>query len=179
MTIIDCAAMIEPHWRWDTCPFVAQTYHQGDEFQEFGLKWYGTGFSHVTAPGWKIRGAAVLDDYTLDDFVGVATVADFVDEQEIGPHALRERIERERARRILIVKTGHANRISNRRAGYWRKAPVIAPGVADLAKELGYLHIAVDLPCDSVEARRPDGEGAIENRNEAFRRRAHECVACW
>ena len=175
MTIIDCAAMIEPHWRWDTCPFVSQTYHQGDEFQEFGLKWYGTGFSQVTAPGWKIRGGALLDDYSLDDFVGVATVADFVDEQEIAPHALRERIGRERARRILIVKTGHADRISNRRAGYWRKAPVIAPGVADLAKELGYLHVAVDLPCDSVEARRPDGEGAIENRNEAFRRRAHEC----
>ena len=51
MKILDCAAMIEPHWRWDSCPFVSQSYHEGDEFQEFGLKWYGTGFSQVTRAG--------------------------------------------------------------------------------------------------------------------------------
>ena len=174
MTIIDCAAMIEPHWRWESCPFVSQTYHEGDEFQEFGLKWYGTGFSQVSAPGWRNRGAARLDDYPLEDFVGVATVADFSAEREIGSGALRAKVGRSRGRRLLIVKTGHADRISNRRAGYWRKAPVLDPEVADAAKDLGYLHIAVDLPCDRVEARRPGGEGAIENPNESFRRRVHE-----
>ena len=175
MTIIDCAAMIEPHWRWESCPFVSQTYHEGDEFQEFGLKWYGTGFSQVSAPGWRNRGAAKLDDYSLEDFVGVATVADFSGEQAIGSGALRTKVGSSQARRILILKTGHADRISNRRAGYWRKAPVLDPEVADAAKDLGYLHIAVDLPCDRVEARRPGGEGAIENPNESFRRRVHEC----
>ena len=96
MTIIDCAAMIEPHWRWESCPFVSQTYHEGDEFQEFGLKWYGTGFSQVSAPGWRNRGAAKLDDYSLEDFVGVATVADFSGEREIGSGALRAKVGRSR-----------------------------------------------------------------------------------
>ena len=66
----------------------------------------------MTAPGWKIRGTALLDDYSLDDFVGVATVPDFVDEQAIGPHALRERIERARARRLLIVWTARRSSVS-------------------------------------------------------------------
>ena len=174
MAVVDCAAMIEPHWRWDSFPFVSQSYHRGDEFQEFGLKWYGVGFSCVTAPGWKIRGAARLDDYPLEAFAGVATVADLASEREITPHILRNRLDGTSPRRLLVLKTGHADRVSSHRAGYWRKAPVIAPEVADLARELGYLHVAVDLPCDSVEARRPGGEGAIENRNESFRRRMHE-----
>ena len=137
--------------------------------------WYGAGFTHVTAPGWKIRDAARLDDYPLDAFVGVATVADVSGEPEITPEVLRARLDGPGGRRLLVIRTGHSDRISNRRAGYWRKTPAIAPGVADLARALGYLHVAVDLPCDRVEARRPGGEGAIENRNESFRRRVHEC----
>ncbi len=56
MRIIDCAPIMEPHWLWETTPFVSQAYVEGDEFQEFGLKWFGTGFSFTSAPGWKLRG---------------------------------------------------------------------------------------------------------------------------
>ena len=61
MSVIDCAAMLEPHWHWDTCTFVSQSRSEGDEFQEYGLKWRGSGFSQVSAPGWQTRGARRLE----------------------------------------------------------------------------------------------------------------------
>ena len=170
MTIIDCAAMLEPHWHWDTSTFVSQNRSEGDEFQEFGLKWRGSGFSQVSAPGWKIQGGMLLEDFSLDALVGVARIVDFCPGDEIG---FGERLENGPSRRILFLRTGHASRVSRRSTSYWRSAPRIPPEVADIAAEHGYVHIATDLPCDSVAARRPDGSGGIENGNEPFRARAH------
>ena len=174
MATIDCAARIEPHWRWESHPFVAQSYHWGDEFQEFGLRWRGTGFTHVTAPGWRIRGARRLDAYPLSAFVGVATVVDATDAASVGPERLGAATADAAARGILVLRTGHADRVGNRSPAYWRDAPEIDPGVADLAAERGCRHLAVDLPCDDVPAGRPDGEGGFRNPNGALRRRAHE-----
>ncbi len=170
MSVIDCAAMLEPHWHWDTCTFVSQSRSEGDEFQEYGLKWRGSGFSQVSAPGWRTRGARRLEDYGLDAFAGVATVMDVGPEFETD---FGSRLKRAPSRAILVLRTGHASRVSRRSAEYWRSAPQIPPEVAEIAAELGYVHIAADLPCDSVAASRPDGSGAIANGNEDFRARAH------
>ena len=76
MPIIDCAQTIEPHFHWQSHSFVSQDPGRGDEFQEFGLKWRGSGFSFVSAPRWRIAGALRLDAYPLDAIAGVATVLD-------------------------------------------------------------------------------------------------------
>lgn len=171
MRVIDCAAMLEPHWHWNTTTFVSQSRSEGDEFQEFGLKWRGSGFSQVSSPGWKIQGARALEAYSLDVFAGVAAVVDFDPETEIDFEA---RLRAVSPRSILVLRTGHASRYSRRHVEYWRRAPQIPAEVAEIAARLGFVHIATDLPCDSVAARRPDGSGAIANGNDGFRTRAHE-----
>ena len=169
MEVVDCAAMLEAHWNWSTSTFISQCRDEGDEFQEFGLKWRGSGFSQVSAPGWKIRDARRLDDYALDTFAGVATVVDLAQPgADPGPD-----FENPCARRILVLRTGHSSRISRRSPDYWRAVPLLRPELAELAARCGYLHVVLDLPCDSVAARRTDGSGAIPNANEAFRSRAH------
>ena len=170
MTVIDCAAMLESHWHWDTRTFVSQSRSEGDEFQEFGLKWRGSGFSQVSASGWRIRDARCLEDYPLHSFAAVATVLDFCPSDKTG---FADRIKGAPPRAILVLRTGHASRVSRRSPDYWRTAPQIPPELADMAAELGYVHVATDVPCDSVKARRPDGSGAIANGNERFRARAH------
>ena len=179
MAIIDCAQMIEPHWKWDCVPFVSQAYDRGDEFQEFGLKWYGFGFNTVTSPGWKIKGASTLDQIPLDHFAGVATVIDLSGVVgAITRDALSSRLENRPARKIAVIKTGHAERTYNRHLAYWKAAPQITPDCARLLAANGYKHVAVDFPCDSVPALRPGGEGAIHNFNETFRREVHAQGLC-
>ena len=41
MNYISLSQTIEPHWFWDSFPLVSQSYQDGDEFQEFGLRWAG------------------------------------------------------------------------------------------------------------------------------------------
>ena len=74
MALIDLAQRIEPHWAWNSFPFVSQSYAEGDEFQEFGLRWSGRGFTYASAPGWHIPGRPTLDDLAPETFVGVASV---------------------------------------------------------------------------------------------------------
>ena len=50
--IIDCSQRIEANWNWDTTTFISQAYKNNDQFQEFGLKWYGSGFTYITTPKW-------------------------------------------------------------------------------------------------------------------------------
>ena len=52
MNYISLSQTIEPHWFWDSFPLVSQSYQDGDEFQEFGLRWAGKGFTYASAPGW-------------------------------------------------------------------------------------------------------------------------------
>ena len=168
MKVIDCAARIEPHWHWDSCSFVSQSRRDGDEFQEFGLKWRGSGFSQVSAPGWKRPEGADLDAFGLGAFAGVAAVVD------LEPRAaLAARIQRAPERQILVLRSGHGGAVSRRSPEYWRRAPRIPADLADLAAGHGFRHVATDVPCDSLPPRRPDGSGGVRNANEDFRDRAH------
>ena len=173
MQIIDCAQTLEPHWLWETTPFVSQAYSEGDEFQEFGLKWFGSGFSFVSAPGWKNRGGARLDAYALECFAGVANVIDLTGSGEITAARVEQSLAGRTPRAIVVLKTGHADAIANRRPHYWEKAPIVPAEVADFLAAAGCRHVCVDVPCDSFAGRRPGGEGAIANRNEQFRSRCH------
>ena len=61
--IIDCSQRIEANWNWDTTTFISQAYKNNDQFQEFGLKWYGSGFTYITTPKWINSKYKNLDDY--------------------------------------------------------------------------------------------------------------------
>ena len=76
MNYISLSQTIESHWFWDTFPFVSQSYDDGDEFQEFGLRWSGKGFTYSSSPGWHFPDKPVLDDFNIDHFAGVAQVID-------------------------------------------------------------------------------------------------------
>jgi kynurenine formamidase len=174
MPIFDCSQTIEPHWHWTSTSFVSQAYAEGDEFQEFGLKWFGSGFTFTSAPGWHIPGAADLDDLDVDRFCGLASVVTISDTPRIGRHALAAAIGARPLRPIVVLRTGHGDAVPLRRRTYWTTAPAIDADCADLLAERGCQHIVVDLPLDHLEPARADGRFGYHNPGNGFRRRAHE-----
>ncbi|MBI1383767.1 MAG: hypothetical protein GC150_02515 [Rhizobiales bacterium] len=175
MAIIDCSALIEPHFHWQSHPFVSQDPARGDEFQEFGLKWRGPGFSFVSAPGWRMRGAGRLDAYPLDCFAAVASIVDVSDLKEIGAVALAERLKgvAPKGRRILVLRTGHSARHRNSHLAYWREVPRFAAACANQIAREGFRHVVLDIPCDELPARRPLDDGYVPNANQHFRAALH------
>ena len=174
MAIIDCAQLIEPHWMWDTYPYVSQTYHLGDEFQEFGLKWYGSGFSYVSTPGWRIKDGKTFDDYPITAFAGVAAIIDAPGSGETDTRMLAEQLDGTAGRDLLVLRTGHADAVPSRRTDYWHASPVVASDCADVIARAGFQHVAVDFSCDDIPAHRPEGDGGYINPNGAFRAALHE-----
>src|SRR6056297_3243294 len=143
MSLIDLAQRIEPHWAWDSFPLVSQAYAEGDEFQEFGLKWSGRGFTYTSAPGWHVPEGPTLDDLTVGTFAGVANVIDLSNAASSGrvsPGALTEAIGPGELRRLAILRTGHGDRVPLRRREYWIDAPEIAPAIAEMLAERGVQH---------------------------------------
>jgi len=76
-------------------------------------------------------------------------------------------------RPIVVLRTGHGATVPLRRREYWTDAPALAPGIAEILSERGASHVCVDVSCDGIDARRPDGTGGIPSSNAAFRARAH------
>ncbi|MGI9449943.1 MAG: cyclase family protein [Geminicoccaceae bacterium] len=148
--IIDCATTIEPHWKWPSYNFVSQSYDNGDEFQEFGLKWIGNGFSFVTSPGWRTPGGKRLDDYPLDRFAAVAAVIDLtgIGDRAVIVRALLDSQGEIGGRSIAVLKSGFAERISNRKVEYWSEAPSLAEDIANWCAAAGVGLLVVDFPCD-------------------------------
>ena len=164
---------MEPHWLWQSYPFVSQSYHRGDEFQEFGYRWQGSGFSFVSAPGWRIPGGRKLDDFPLESFAGAAQVLDAAGEDQIDAAFLAKKLPEQSRKRILVLRTGHSDAEHNRRPEYWRRAPRAAPDAAAAISGAGFSHVAVDFSCDSLPPLRPDGGGGFQNPNSAFRAALH------
>lgn len=173
MPVIDCSQCMEPHWLWPSYPFVSQSYHRGDEFLEFGYRWRGSGFSFVSAPGWRIPGGKQIDDYPLRMFAGVAQVLDVSGSDLICEDMVTSQTAGRARRDILVLRTGHAETIHNHRPEYWRVAPRISPGCASAIARAGFTHVAIDMSCDDIPASRPDNEGGFRNPNGAFRSALH------
>ena len=173
MNIIDCSQCMEPHWLWTSTPFVSQSYHRGDEFQEFGYKWHGSGFSFTSAPGWRMHGGRCLDDYPLQAFAGVARILDVTGLEVIDRAAIAAACPGRSGRNILVLRSGHAESVHNRKPEYWRLAPRFLPDCAAAIAKAGFTHVAVDLSCDDIPARRPEGEGGYRNPNGDFRSALH------
>ena len=81
--IIDCSTRIEANWNWETSTFISQSYKNNDEFQEFGLKWYGKGFTYITTPKWLNKNYKNLDNFDLNHFCGSAIIIEIMDKQKI------------------------------------------------------------------------------------------------
>ncbi len=175
MKSIDLSQRIEAHWAWDSFPIVSQAYADGDEFQEFGLRWAGKGFTYCSAPGWQNPGAPTLSDLPISYFAGVASVINLSQSASSGIVVPGDFTSGGYCdlRPIAIIYTGHSDSVPIRRREYWSAAPLLSPALADMLAERGVQHVCLDLSCDSVACRRPDKTGGITNPNEAFRARAH------
>ena len=171
MRIVDCSQRMEPHWLWETFPFVSQSYHRGDEFLEFGFKLRGGGFSFTSAPGWRVRGGRKLAEYPLDAFAGMAAVLDLPDPDATGTAAFASLLAEISSRSILVLRTGHPEAVHSRTPPYWSDAPCIPPEWAQAIRKAGFQHVALDLSCDHIPASRP--EGGFTNPNCAFRQAVH------
>ena len=176
MALMDLSQRMEPHWAWDSFPLVSQSYAEGDEFQEFGLRWAGRGFTYTSAPGWHMPGRPTLDDLTPETFAGVASVIDLAAAaaaREVSPGAFTDAIGKRDLRPLAILRTGHGDSVPLRRREYWTRAPELATAIAEMLVERGVRHVCLDLSCDALAGRRADGTGGIPNANESFRARAH------
>ena len=173
MPILDLAQTMEPHWLWESYPFVSQSYYRDDEFLEFGYHWRGTGFSFVSSPGWKTLGGGLIGSYRLSDFAGIANVVDAPPSSPAGAPDFKQLLLNLPRRDILLIRTGHSDSISNRRPEYWLRAPVFLPECAAAIAEAGYRHVAIDFSCDDIPAFRPNGEGGYRNPNGGFRSEIH------
>ena len=119
-------------------PLVSQSYEDGDEFQEFGLRWAGKGFTYTSSPGWHFPNKPLLEDFNLDNFAGVAKVIDLTDRAKSGfitAGDFTDKIGLGPLPKITVLKTGHADEIPLRRREYWTQAPQIAPAIAEIAAE--------------------------------------------
>ena len=177
MKYISLSQTIEPHWFWDSFPLVSQSYEDGDEFQEFGFRWAGRGFTYASAPGWHFPDEPSLDDLDIDNFAGVAEVIDLSESADKGFVAAGDftnKIGLGPLPRIIILKTGHAGKIPLRRREYFTETPKLAPAIAEIAAERGVKNICVDFSCDSFESKREDLTNGIFNPNTELRDRAHQ-----
>ena len=176
MKYISLSQTIEPHWFWDSFPLVSQSYADGDEFQEFGLRWAGAGFTYASSPGWHFANKPSLDDLNIDNFAGVAEVIDLSGSADSGFVAAGDftnAIGLGPLSKIIILKTGHASKIPLRRREYFTQTPKLAPAIAEIAAERGVKNICVDFSCDSFKSKREDLTNGIFNPNTEFRDRAH------
>ena len=177
MKYVSLSQTIEPHWFWDTFPLVSQSYEDGDEFQEFGIRWAGKGFTYVSAPGWHFANKPTLDDLEMDSFAGVAEVIDLSKSAESGfvsAGDFTNKIGLGPLPKLIIIKTGHASKIPLRRREYFTQTPKLSPAIAEIAAERGVQNICVDFSCDSLESKREDFTNGIFNPNSEFRDRAHQ-----
>ena len=81
--IIDCSQRIEANWNWNTTTFISQAYKNNDQFQEFGLKWCGSGFTYITTPKWINSKYKSLDNYDISLFCGPAIIIDLPNETKV------------------------------------------------------------------------------------------------
>ena len=109
--IIDCSQRIEANWNWNTTTFISQAYKNNDQFQEFGLKWYGSGFTYITTPKWINSKYKSLDNYDLSLFCGPSIIIDLPNETKVNSdHVEKElqNIDNINDIDICIISTKHS-----------------------------------------------------------------------
>ena len=168
--IIDCSQRIEANWNWDTTTFISQSYKNKDQFQEFGLKWFGNGFTYITTPKWIDINLKNLDDYDLSLFCGPAIILNFSNEK-IEANTLKEKLSNINLSNIniCIISTGHSKDFTIKDFNYWRKTPEISTDVIDILKDFQIKHLVLDFNCESIQSKRNDSKYDFLNPNHDFK----------
>ena len=169
--IIDCSTRIEANWNWDTTTFISQSYKNNDEFQEFGLKWYGNGFTYITTPKWLNKNFKNLDNFDLNFFCGPAIVIEILDKQKINKDYIEKKLTeiKDKNIKICILSTNHSKKISNKHIEYWTKSPIIENDVIEVLLKFSIKHLVLDFSCESIISNRSDEKKDFINPNEEIK----------
>ena len=168
--ILDCSQRIETNWNWETTTFISQAYKNKDQFQEFGLKWLGRGFTYITTPKWIDSGLKNLDDYDLSLFCGPAIILNFPNEK-IDAQSFQKKINNIDLSKIdiCIISTGHSKDFTIKDFNYWKKTPKINTDIINLLKNSNIKHLVLDFNCESIKSKRSDKNYSFMNPNEEFK----------
>ena len=169
--IIDCSSRIEANWNWKTSTFISQSYNNNDEFQEFGLKWLGTGFTFITTPKWLNKKYKNLDDFDLKYFCGSANIIEIPKKQKINREFLENKLKELKNNNIniCILSTNHSKNISNKHIEYWKYSPIIEEDVIELLIENSIKHLVLDFSCESIQSNREKEKIEFINPNEKIK----------
>ena len=168
--IIDCSQRIEANWNWETTTFISQAYKNKDQFQEFGLKWFGRGFTYITTPKWLDKNLKNLDDFDLSLFCGSAIILNFLNEK-INASSLYEKLKDIDLTniKICILSTGHSKDFTIKDINFWKKSPIINVDIIDTLKNFNIKHLVLDFNCESIKSKRNDSNFDFINPNEEFK----------
>ena len=169
--IIDCSQRIEPNWNWNSTSFISQAYNNNDQFQEFGLKWYGTGFSYVTAPKWIDDKLLNFDDLNLSLFCGKSIIIEIPQNQKIDKKFLEEKLNsyKDDNIHICIFATNHSKKFTIKDFNYWTKSPLIENDIIETFKKFEIKHLVIDFNCETVISKKDREKNDFINPNEDFK----------
>ena len=169
--IIDCSSTIKGNWKWNSTTFVSQSYSNDDQFQEFGLKWQGHGFTYITTPKWIDKNNNNLDDFDLKYFCGSAIIVDIPDNKKINAQYIDEKLKnlKDKNINICIFATGHSIKFSNNNPEYWIKSPIIEDGIIEVLLKYSIKHLVLDFSCENILTKRDIEKKDFINPNEKIK----------
>ena len=170
--IIDCSQRIEANWNWNTTTFISQAYKNNDQFQEFGLKWCGSGFTYITTPKWINSKYKSLDSYDISLFCGPAVIIDFPNKSKVdSDHVEKElqKIDNINEIEICIISTKHSKNFTTKDFNYWKNSPLLDLSLIDTLKKFKIKHLVLDFNCESIFSKRTDDKINFINPNENFK----------
>lgn len=169
--IIDCSQRIEANWNWNTTTFISQAYKNKDQFQEFGLKWLGNGFTYITTPKWIDKDLFNLDDYDISSYCGSAHIIDVPKGISINKEFLEEKLNtlKENDIKICILATNHSKNYTIKDFNYWKKTPKIEIDIIDVLKKFGINHLILDFNCETIISKKDKEKNDFLNPNEKFK----------
>ena len=169
--IIDCSSTIKGNWKWNSTTFVSQSYLNDDQFQEFGLKWQGHGFTYITTPKWINKNNNNLDDFDIKFFCGSAIIVDIPDNKKINAQYIDEKLKnlKDKNINICIFATGHSIKFSNNSPEYWIKSPIIEDGVIEVLLKYSIKHLVLDFSCENILTKRDIEKKDFINPNEKIK----------
>ena len=170
--IIDCSQRIEANWNWNTTTFISQAYKNNDQFQEFGLKWCGSGFTYITTPKWINSKYKSLDSYDISLFCGPAVIIDLPNKSKVdSDHVEKElqKIDNINEIEICIISTKHSKNFTTKDFNYWKNSPLLDLSLIDTLKKFKIKHLVLDFNCESIFSKRTDDKINFINPNENFK----------
>lgn len=150
-TIVDLSLPTRTHWRWKPERVHLAAHARGDRFQTSALRVTVHGFTHVDAPLHYVPGAAPIDRFPLDVWMGEAAVLDVshrganegitaADLAAAGAHV--------RTGDIALVRTDWDARSSFETKAFWSTAPDFTREAVEWLRDRRVRAVGSDFPPD-------------------------------